>query len=327
MGSLAKLFGRVASLSLESESANILKTGNANKIPGSLSLALDGTLRDGHNMTAFGLGTLASMATRERYARFTESMYHVYATMEQELDQINNTPATMLVWKKHGDVLRRSEALYDDLKDVMTSSEQLARLDLIRDHRRENNNNNNTRNDENSTMKLIRSLPTRNYVTAIQQAGARDRHNDQDGDGRGGGASLLGHLYCRYFADLFGGQMLGLPYNLALTLEKNTPRHYHFDFGTAVVCGSSDDTAAATTTTTTVVRDRRQYIETLYKDINTAGALLSPGQRDQILRETLNGFQHNVNVYTEEPIWNDSLFGAMNIGTGFCTKLLFNRSS
>merc|ERR1719162_1140426 len=127
-------------------------------------------------MTAFGLGTLASMATRERYARFTESMYHVYATMEQELDQTNNTPATMLVWKEHGDVLRRSEALYDDLQDVMTSSEQLARLDLIRDHRRENNNNNNNRNDENSinTMKLIRSLPTRNYVTAIQRAGARD---------------------------------------------------------------------------------------------------------------------------------------------------------
>merc|ERR1719162_2349708 len=127
-------------------------------------------------MTAFGLGTLASMATRERYTRFTESMYHVYATMEQELDQPNNAPATMLVWKKHGDVLRRSEALYDDLKDVMTSSEQLARIDLIRDNRRENNNSNDNRNDENSinTMKLIRSLPTRNYVTAIQRAGARD---------------------------------------------------------------------------------------------------------------------------------------------------------
>merc|ERR1719162_1596905 len=120
-------------------------------------------------MTAFGLGTLASMATRERYTRFTESMYHVYATMEQELDQTNNTPATMLVWKKHGDVLRRSEALYYDLKDVITSSEQLARLDLIRDNRRENNNS----NDENSTMELIRSIPTRNYVTAIQRAGAR----------------------------------------------------------------------------------------------------------------------------------------------------------
>merc|ERR1712032_1202481 len=86
MGSLAKMLGQLSRMSLETESANILKNGKANKAPGSLSLALDGTLKKGHDMKAFGLGTLASMANRERYQRFTESMYHAYSAMERELD-------------------------------------------------------------------------------------------------------------------------------------------------------------------------------------------------------------------------------------------------
>ena len=39
-----------------------------------------------------------------------------------------------------------------------------------------------------------------------------------------GGARLLGHLYCRYFADLFGGQMLAAPTRAALALPV-APRH------------------------------------------------------------------------------------------------------
>ena len=62
MGSFAKALGRLSRRSLETESANILKTCQANKVPGSLSLALDGTLRSGHDMKTFGLGTMAAMA-------------------------------------------------------------------------------------------------------------------------------------------------------------------------------------------------------------------------------------------------------------------------
>merc|ERR1740117_2014002 len=38
-------------------------------------------------MKVFGMGTLASMASRERYLRFTHAMYGVYSTMEEELDR------------------------------------------------------------------------------------------------------------------------------------------------------------------------------------------------------------------------------------------------
>ena len=63
MGSFAQRLGQLSRRSLESESANILRTTRANKLPNSLSLALDGTLREGHDMKAFGLGTVASMAS------------------------------------------------------------------------------------------------------------------------------------------------------------------------------------------------------------------------------------------------------------------------
>ena len=91
MGSLTKALGQIASLvsraSLETESANIHRLGKANKIKGSLSHALDGTMREGaHDMRVFGLGTAASMASVEKYARFTAAMLAVYKTMEEELD-------------------------------------------------------------------------------------------------------------------------------------------------------------------------------------------------------------------------------------------------
>merc|ERR1719324_353309 len=99
MGTFAKRLGQIhgvfqrqqGAMLLESESRNIMRTAAANKIPGSLALALDGTLRKGHDMKTFGLGTAASMASRERYARFTASMHAVYATMEEELDRVSTT--------------------------------------------------------------------------------------------------------------------------------------------------------------------------------------------------------------------------------------------
>lgn len=80
MGSFAKRLGQIMAKSVETESANILKTGRANKLEGSLSLALDGTLKRGHDMKVFGLGTVASMASTPRYARFTASVRHSLTT-------------------------------------------------------------------------------------------------------------------------------------------------------------------------------------------------------------------------------------------------------
>jgi hypothetical protein len=50
MGSFAKRLGQLAAKSLETESARILRTTPANKKAGSLARALDGTLKEGHDM-------------------------------------------------------------------------------------------------------------------------------------------------------------------------------------------------------------------------------------------------------------------------------------
>jgi len=55
MGDFAKRLGQLAARSLQSESARILNASKPNKK--GLSLALDKTLRDGHDMKVFGLGT------------------------------------------------------------------------------------------------------------------------------------------------------------------------------------------------------------------------------------------------------------------------------
>merc|ERR1719221_1959728 len=123
MGSLAKLLssvGNVASARLAAPAAattsrGILQASMSNK--SGLSLRLDRTLRTGHDMKTFGLGTAASLASVERYARFTSSMRHVYGAMERALDE-TTSPAVTSVWKVYGPSLRREAALTADLADV-----------------------------------------------------------------------------------------------------------------------------------------------------------------------------------------------------------------
>lgn len=86
MGTLAKRLGEIAMKSMETEGANILKTSRANKIPNSLAMGLDTTLKDAHDMRVFGMGTLATLSSIERYGRFTQSMHAIYSTMEKEMD-------------------------------------------------------------------------------------------------------------------------------------------------------------------------------------------------------------------------------------------------
>lgn len=264
MGDVAKRLGQVAAKSLESESANILKTATANKT--SLSKALDGTLKRGHDMKTFGLGTLASMSDRERYARFTGSMYAVYQAMETELDaSVSVSKPVATVWKPYGDILRRSERLEKDWLDV---SPNQTLQDLA---------------DESSW-----SSATLAYVEGIREAGEHDRETK--------GARLLGHLYCRYFADLFGGQMLATPYRVALGLPVGTPRHYHFDFDKG---------------------SRRSLIEGVYGSINEAAEELTTDQQEQVVEEAMEAFRHNIHVYSEDGgLYRDSLKGGWNMITG-----------
>mmetsp|Transcript_108320 Transcript_108320/g.169383 ORF Transcript_108320/g.169383 Transcript_108320/m.169383 type:complete len:277 (-) Transcript_108320:151-981(-) len=275
MGTLVKRLGQLhgifqrqqGAMLLESESRNIMRTAAANKVPGSLALALDGTLRKGHDMKTFGLGTAASMASRERYARFTESMHAVYSTMEDELDKTTaeDAPAVHRVWAEHGSTLRRAASLEKDLADVADELRRSAKP----------------------------SPATDDYVAGIRRAGEHDRLQ--------GGARLLGHLYCRYFADLFGGQMLALPTRVALSLPADTPRHYAF---------------------TLPQEGRRALIEQVYQSLNNAGDMLSAEARDGVADEAMQAFQYNIKVYAEEPIYLDALRGTANICTGYIASKL-----
>ena len=272
MGTLAKRLGQIAARSVETESANILKTCAANKIPGSLAQRLDGTLKDGHDMKAFGLGTAATMASVQRYGSFTRSMHAVYSTMEEELDACGpeTTPAVHTLWCRHGNILRRAPALAADLADVATQD----------------------------WLKTPLSPSTQAYVARIRSAAEYDRARN--------GARLLGHVYCRYFADLFGGQMLAFPTRAALDLETGTPRHYTFDLPADL--------------------DRRSYIESLYSDLSIAGNSLQKGEQDAVVKEALSAFQHNIEVYTEEPVIAAAVWGVINVATGLPRQMIRSRS-
>jgi len=273
MGSFAKKLGQLTARSIESESANILRTGAANKVPGSLSLALDGTLRKGHDMRIFGLGTMASMADRPRYARFTTSMLAVYSAMEEELEASTKAgSAVAQLWKRHGSTLQRASALRTDLADVVDDVDaEIAKI----------------------------SPATSRYVAGVRSAGSDDRAT--------GGARLLGHVYCRYFADLFGGQMLAAPYNLALSLPVDAPRHYSFKFPPSDKPGGSG---------------RRALIEEVYSDINVVGQMLSDDAFQAVVEEALQAFKFNVGVYSEEPIIIDAVRGTINMGSGFAARTM-----
>ena len=200
MGSFAKAIaqlGNVASARLAAPAAAHTSRGilqTSRANKTGLSLLLDQTLQSGHDMKTFGLGTAASLSSVDRYARFTAGMLRVYGTMERSLDA-SCSPATRPLWTRFGDALRREPSLVLDLADV-------------------------------ATHELPVTPATQAYCAAIEAAAAAD---EADGGGR-----LIGHVYCRYFADLFGGQALGAPtrYALSPAVLPGTPRHYEFgEFG------------------------------------------------------------------------------------------------
>lgn len=201
--------------------------------------------------------------------------------MEARLDASQSPPVRRL-WDGLGPPLRRAEALRLDLQDVVpepdsASSHVAALADAAR-------------------PRGARSPATLAYVAAIAAAARAD---DSDGGGR-----LLGHLYCRYFADLFGGQALAAPYRWALALPVAAPRHYDFgDFGAR----------------------RREGIESIYVALNEAGELLGQGvdgegdgAREAVVAEARRAFELNVHVYAEEgALYSDGARGVANVALGF----------
>eukprot|EP00956_Cyclotella_meneghiniana_P012174 scaffold17271_cov69-Cyclotella_meneghiniana.AAC.13 len=241
-------------------------------------------------MKVFGLGTLSSMSSKERYARFTHSMYGVYGAMEDELDlssgitkyNLENggsraSEPVQYFWTLHSEVLRRSNKLKQDLIDIGKDAESM-------DY----------------------STATIKYRNAIRAAGSHDREC--------GGGLLLGHAYTRYLADLMGGQVLATPTRLALGLNSDSPKQYSFDLNYVVNGGM-------------IRLTRKEYVEKIYQDLNVSGDILTENIKDRqlgrdtvledIVKEARSAFQHNVEVYSEEPIWMDSLLGLKNIIGGW----------
>ena len=101
-------------------------------------------------------------------------MHAAYSAMESELDSSSSDGAVAAFWKEYGAVLRREPSLRADLADVNILV--TAEAEGFDEHAEQ------------------LSPATYRYVQSIRVAGAADRKD--------GGARLLGHVYCRYFADL-----------------------------------------------------------------------------------------------------------------------------
>ena len=96
----------------------------------------------------------------------------------------------------------------------------------------------------------------------------------------GGPPLLLAHVYVRYFADLFGGSMLGRPTADALRLP-SVPRFYVHP--------------------PAVAQHRRAYVERAYGALNDAGAALSPAATQRVVDEAHAAFACNAALYREGP--------------------------
>ncbi|KAG8467608.1 hypothetical protein KFE25_006660 [Diacronema lutheri] len=116
--------------------------------------------------------------------------------------------------------------------------------------------------------------------------------------------ALLGHFYTRYFADLFGGSMLGTPTELALGLPHK---------------------CAAYTFEPHVLRARGDVVERAYEAINECGDAISPQVRREIVDEARAAFAHNARMITERgglAIGVGAARGVANLVGGYARKRL-----
>ncbi|CAK0809527.1 unnamed protein product [Prorocentrum cordatum] len=92
------------------------------------------------------------------------------------------------------------------------------------------------------------------------------------------------------------GQALATPYRVALGLAHGTPRHYAF----ALPEGG-----------------RRAYISDIYASLNEAGEMLPQEECELVVQEALLAFRHNIDVYSEEPLYLDAARGVANMCSGY----------
>ncbi|KAJ1630426.1 hypothetical protein T492DRAFT_1002978 [Pavlovales sp. CCMP2436] len=135
----------------------------------------------------------------------------------------------------------------------------------------------------------LRSPALDAYVTTIEKA------SDDD---------LVGHLYTRYFADMFGGSMLGHPTKLALGLPMECAAY-----------GFAQHVRA----------NRGEYIESVYAAINAAGETLTEEQRRAVVEESRRAFSHNAELVKERSyavLLPQAALGVVNLLTGYARHFL-----
>eukprot|EP00928_Gymnodinium_smaydae_P000422 TRINITY_DN10166_c0_g1_i1.p1 TRINITY_DN10166_c0_g1~~TRINITY_DN10166_c0_g1_i1.p1 ORF type:complete len:287 (+),score=50.59 TRINITY_DN10166_c0_g1_i1:123-863(+) len=235
--------------------------------PGSFARALDEALNQSGDARVFDLGRTACMASVTRYSRFLASMHNVYSAMEEELDRTAmSSAAVQRVWSRHGDTLRRAPALQSELDEVADFTAYAA---------------------------AKQSPPTSRYVASVREAAASDRKT--------GGARLLGHLYCRYRADLVDGEKLAACTRAALRLAPEAPRQY--------MCELPAET------------ERSTFLEGVCESFDEAGSMLAEEHFDAAVIEAQQAIEHTLAVYSEEPMYFDAFRGGLNV----CAVLLADK--
>jgi len=237
-----------SSSSSSSSTGSILRDSLANKT--GLSYALDGTMRAGaHDLRVFGAGTLRALATRRALYQFLQGHRVFYEALEQELDLAAYGSPSANVWCKFRDVLKRAPRLRHDVVVLA------GKLGI----------------EANQALVAPPSMAAAAYASRIKEAGLVEAN--------GGPPLLLGHFYTRYFADLFGGSMLGWPTKLALALEEQPHFYVH--------------------TSQELAQNRKAYIEAVYTALNEAGHSLSYSQEQKVVNEAMVAFRLNADLYKE----------------------------
>eukprot|EP00239_Pterosperma_sp_CCMP1384_P011294 CAMPEP_0197863398 /NCGR_PEP_ID=MMETSP1438-20131217/40820_1 /TAXON_ID=1461541 /ORGANISM="Pterosperma sp., Strain CCMP1384" /LENGTH=265 /DNA_ID=CAMNT_0043481275 /DNA_START=259 /DNA_END=1056 /DNA_ORIENTATION=- len=253
----------------ESTSAKIYKESKANKV--GLSYDLDGTLRSGaHDMKVFGLGFLRSISSEGHHRSTLTAMWHFYNAMEIHFDHISAPQAGP---SPPSSPMAQIWAQFPELRRAPALKADLADLGV-------------------DVAALEPSSATSAYIKHINECA------NEDPD------LLIGHFYCRYFADLFGGSMLGFPTRIALNLP-DEPQFYRFP---------------------AKVEDNRQlYVEEVYQAINQQGVEFDEAKRQRIVQVAIEAFKHNAEVLTEAPHMRPgAALGVARVVTGFVWDKLTN---
>merc|ERR1712046_512329 len=143
------------------------------------------------------------------------------------------------------------------------------------------------------------------YVASIQNA-SREMI---EGEPESKGDLLLAHAYVRYLADLFGGSFLGNPTRLALALS-DIPEFYRPSQGPHAEL---------------IKANRTLFIELFYQQLNNLGMGMSVERQAQVVEEARRAFQHNADIYTEQPgLLRGAVTGSFKLASGYLRAAMFD---